>query len=248
MKEVVAAVAKVVGPAPKAKKAEAHPRLPTSDKPLRCKWCGRTDFSSVQSLGGHSGWCRKAHMRATVPAPKAQAEKVEPATPVVEKKAKPKSRKLGEQRVYLDGDELKRLRGARNLSQRDIANLIDLKNSTYGHIELGHRPMIMSTAQRLAGVLGVTVHDFTATPESKKAPKRELVAIDGEMLRLAREEVALSRKELAQKVGVSSQWIDMLERGEFPRTNSIILDRISTTLGVEPSILIDNRANHTNGS
>jgi transcriptional regulator with XRE-family HTH domain len=182
----------------------------------------------------------------------AEIEKVEPVIAVAEKKEprKPKTKasKLAKQAVFLNGTELKRLRLARDLSQRDIANLIELKHSSYGHMELGHRAMAMANAQRLAGVLGTDVHSITTKRVTRPLPKRELVAVDGEMMRLAREEVALSRKELAQKVGVSSQWIDLLEKGEFPRTNSIILDRISSTLGVDRTILIDNRANQGNGS
>jgi transcriptional regulator with XRE-family HTH domain len=237
---------------PKAKpKAKAEVKAEVKEKPIplgeprTCELC-KNDFPNGRAYGGHLGACRKRFARkAELEAAKAKAAAEEVIKAKAEAEAEPEpekakaKRKLrrGDTAVYLDRETTKHYRSERDLTVAATAELIDISPSHYGHVEAGRRALPLATAQRLAGILGANVSEIVHTERPKLPPKRELVYVDGEMMRLAREEMAMGAGDLARRTGVSEAWINLLESGEYPRTNSVILTRIAETLGVDPAML-----------
>ena len=65
-------------------------------------------------------------------------------------------------------NKLKDVRKAKNLTQRDVANLIGRCKSYYSNLENGHREPSFETLCRLSKALDVEVTDLFPTQEVEK--------------------------------------------------------------------------------
>lgn len=55
---------------------------------------------------------------------------------------------------------LKRLRDAKNISQREVAGQLDISVGQYGHYETGHSQMTLTTFLKILKILDIDVKDF----------------------------------------------------------------------------------------
>lgn len=63
------------------------------------------------------------------------------------------------------GDRIKRLREARDLSQEQLANLVDVSQSKISHCETGARGVSFPLAVKIANALGVGIDELVPTQE-----------------------------------------------------------------------------------
>jgi len=75
-------------------------------------------------------------------------------------------------------DALIRIRGSNNMTQEDVAKLVGISRSYYGHIETGARNPTYGLAKKIAKVFGVNVNDIFFDYDSyrlkqDKPPNRE---------------------------------------------------------------------------
>jgi transcriptional regulator with XRE-family HTH domain len=67
------------------------------------------------------------------------------------------------------GTNVRRLRGARNLTQIELAEAVGIHRSTLIDIEAGRaKNLALATVNRLAGVLGVKAADLLAAPRRRR--------------------------------------------------------------------------------
>jgi transcriptional regulator with XRE-family HTH domain len=125
------------------------------------------------------------------------------------------------------GDRLRLAREGRNLTLEDVATQAGISPSYLSQIELGQTAPAVPTLRRLS--------------EALEAPLASLVPQTrdnlGIKVKRLRENLALSRAEVASKAGVSVSLIAQLENG---RTQPSLdtLQRLSDVLGVSPCYLI----------
>lgn len=71
-------------------------------------------------------------------------------------------RRLAEVAYPADVDSVAKLRLARGLSQKQLADAMATQQSYIAKIEAGHVRILLETAERMAGALGVSVDELSA--------------------------------------------------------------------------------------
>lgn len=141
------------------------------------------------------------------------------------------------------GDTIKRLRDAKGMTQKALAEAADVALPTISNLENGKGSPRASTLAKIQQVLGITSFDsVTITTPDNDAPAETPVVEEtpavtgasfGENVRLARKKLGWSQKELADKAEVSMPTIGNIEKGNgSPRgkTLNAILGALGLTL------------------
>ncbi len=123
------------------------------------------------------------------------------------------------------------------MTQEDLAFDAGLSVSCLGHIERGESTASLSSAEAIAGALGLSVRDLVPArplpPRRKRpAPGRVGLAV-GATVRLLRRQRGLSLQGLAEEARLTVESVGRLERGSCsPRLDTMqaIADGLALTL------------------
>ena len=116
----------------------------------------------------------------------------------------------------LNYSRIKDLRVNNNLSQKDVANILNINQSTYSKFELGKATITITMLNELANYYKVSLDYILRISDINN--KVKYIEIDpkvvGERLRLIRKEKHLYQETLAMDIGTSHSLISEYESGK----------------------------------
>ena len=106
---------------------------------------------------------------------------------------------------YGGGAKLKEARARIGISQKDLAKVLDLSPAYLSLIETERQPVSEPIAIKMRDLYGIDARWllYGIAPKGEKS-----------RLRQARDELRLKQKDLASQLGISAQYLGMMERGD----------------------------------
>lgn len=141
------------------------------------------------------------------------------------------------------GDIIRLRREESGLSQDELARKLGYKSrSTIAKLESGVNDLItQSKIKAFAGALNTTVADLLGLENSIQEPCHAGPKINkeiGKRISKSREDIGITRKELAEKIGVAASTITRYEKGNIEKIKIPVIEAISRVLGVNPNWII----------
>lgn len=123
------------------------------------------------------------------------------------------------------------------LSYAELAARMQTNPKHIRHMELTASPtVIYRTARKLAHALEIKVAELSQLIRSDYKPLDNKL---GQLMRPRRKELGISSQELAEKLGVTSQMVNQIERGNCPLSESDeLLAKIAAALQLKKSALM----------
>ena len=115
---------------------------------------------------------------------------------------------------YGGGARLKEARKRTGLSQKDLAKALDLSPAYISLIETERQPISEPIAIKMRDLYGIDARWllYGIAPKGEKS-----------RLRQARDELGLKQKDMAAQLGISAQYLGMLERGDQPLSEPVAM-------------------------
>ena len=115
---------------------------------------------------------------------------------------------------YGGGARLKEARTQIGISQKDLAKLLDLSPAYLSLIETERQPVSEPIAIKMRDLYGIDARWllYGIAPKGEKS-----------RLRQARDVLGLSQKDLAGQLGISAQYLGMMERGDQPLSEPVAM-------------------------
>ena len=106
---------------------------------------------------------------------------------------------------YGGGARLKEARRRIGITQRDLAKALELSPAYISLIETERQPVSEPIAVKMSELYGIDARWllYGVAPKGEKS-----------RLRQARDEIGLSQRDMAAKLGISAQYLGMMERGD----------------------------------
>ena len=122
---------------------------------------------------------------------------------------------------YGGGARLKEVRKRIGISQKDLASVLELSPAYLSLIETERQPISEPIALKMKELYGIDARWllYGIVPKGEKS-----------RLRHARDELGLSQKEMAKRLGISAQYLGMLERGDQPLSEPVAM-KMETLFG-----------------
>lgn len=154
--------------------------------------------------------------------------------------------------VEIIGENIRRIRKAKNITQTSLANKIGKSLRTVQHYESGTTDIPLLMLERIANALQISLpelcQDYVADIEPiPKQHEEEIIKIrntneilsSGEKIKQVRKSRKLTQKQLAEKCGMHESAIGRIETSKgIPRAET--LDKIAKALGVRAAELLPN--------
>ena len=115
---------------------------------------------------------------------------------------------------YGGGARLKEARARIGISQKDLAKALDLSPAYLSLIETERQPISEPIAIKMRDLYGIDTRWllYGIAPKGEKS-----------RLRIARDELGLRQKDLAKELGISAQYLGMMERGDQPLSEPVAM-------------------------
>ena len=115
---------------------------------------------------------------------------------------------------YGGGARLKEARKRIGISQKDLAKELDLSPAYLSLIETERQPISEPVAIKMRDLYGIDARWllYGVAPKGEKS-----------RLRQARDELGLKQKDMAEKLGISAQYLGMMERGDQPLSEPVAM-------------------------
>ena len=115
---------------------------------------------------------------------------------------------------YGGGARLKEARKRIGISQKDLAKVLDLSPAYLSLIETERQPISEPIAVKMRDLYGIDARwlIYGIAPKGEKS-----------RLRQARDELGLKQKDMAEHLGISAQYLGMLERGDQPLSEPVAM-------------------------
>lgn len=131
---------------------------------------------------------------------------------------------------------LKELRQSREISQGDLANILNVGSSTISQYETGNREPCFANLLRISEYFGVSVDYLLGISELHDQPPVERMFF-GDHLKKCRSNAGLSQKTLAKLLGISQQAVGSWETGRTSPSPEMIAE-IASVLKVSADVLL----------
>lgn len=122
------------------------------------------------------------------------------------------------------GNKIKKLREEKNITQANLAKLLDVSPSTVGMWEQNRRTPDIEILKNLSDILNVSVDYLigkSIIKESADILFNKTPTTFSEILKSKRKELNLSLRSAAELIGISHSYLSILEKGIDPRSNSV---------------------------
>ena len=116
---------------------------------------------------------------------------------------------------YGSGDRFKQARKQIGITQKDLAAALGVSPAYLSLIATDRQPMSEPIAVKMEELYGISarwLYGIGAESRDKKS-----------RLRSARDELGLSRKEMAVRLGISAQYLGFMERGDQPISQAVAI-------------------------
>ena len=115
---------------------------------------------------------------------------------------------------YGGGARLKEVRAKIGISQKDLAKVLELSPAYLSLIETERQPISEPIAIKMRDLYGIDARwlMYGIAPKGEKS-----------RLRIARDELGLKQKDMAEKLGISAQYLGMMERGDQPLSEPVAM-------------------------
>ena len=115
---------------------------------------------------------------------------------------------------YGGGARLKEARARIGISQKELAKVLELSPAYLSLIETERQPISEPIAIKMRDLYGVDARWllYGIAPKGEKS-----------RLRIARDELGLKQKDLALQLGISAQYLGMMERGDQPLSEPVAM-------------------------
>ena len=115
---------------------------------------------------------------------------------------------------YGGGARLKEARARIGISQKDLAKVLELSPAYLSLIETERQPISEPIAIKMRDLYGVDARWllYGIAPKGEKS-----------RLRQARDELGLKQKDMARELGISAQYLGMMERGDQPLSEPVAM-------------------------
>lgn len=132
------------------------------------------------------------------------------------------------QNTYGGGERLKMTRKKIGISQKDLAEKLQVSAAYISLIETGAQPLSAPIAQKMQELYGTDPWWllYGKTPRGEKS-----------RLRQARDELGFKQKDLAAKLGISAMYLGMMERGDQPLSVPVA-SKMQDLFGISASWLL----------
>ena len=122
---------------------------------------------------------------------------------------------------YGGGARLKEARKRIGISQKDLAHALNLSPAYLSLIETERQPISEPIAIKMRDLYGIDARwlMYGIAPKGEKS-----------RLRIARDELGLKQKDMAEKLGISAQYLGMMERGDQPLSEPVAM-KMQTLFG-----------------
>lgn len=112
------------------------------------------------------------------------------------------------------GQNLRTLRESRNMTQRELADMLKVSQTAIALWEKGVREPRLGQLRQIADALGVALADLTGEGASETYFEAERQKI-GQNYKKIREELGLLQEQISQKTGIPVSEIKKIENGSF---------------------------------
>ena len=115
---------------------------------------------------------------------------------------------------YGGGARLKEARARIGISQKELARALDLSPAYLSLIETERQPISEPIAIKMKELYDIDARWllYGVAPKGEKS-----------RLRIARDELGLKQKDLALQLGISAQYLGMMERGDQPLSEPVAM-------------------------
>ena len=115
---------------------------------------------------------------------------------------------------YGGGARLKEARKRIGISQKDLAKVLNLSPAYLSLIETERQPISEPIAIKMRDLYSVDARwlMYGIAPKGEKSRQRQ-----------ARDELGLKQKDMAEKLGISAQYLGMMERGDQPLSEPVAM-------------------------
>ncbi len=138
------------------------------------------------------------------------------------------------------GNRIKKLRKDKNISQKDMANMLNIPRSTYSNYENNNREPSIKLLEKIAEILNVSLGELFGVNEEELKKDKSLPV--GENIRKYRKIKGLTMKELGTRVGITEQAISQYERSIRNPSLEVLLN-VSNALDVPLNVLFNQTIN-----
>ena len=117
---------------------------------------------------------------------------------------------------YGSGDRFKQVRKQIGITQKDLAQILGVSPAYLSLIETNRQPMSEPIAMKLEKLFGVSARWLLfgyGAPNGEKKSR----------LRAARDEMGISQKAMAAELGISAQYLGLMERGDQPVSQPVAM-------------------------
>lgn len=137
---------------------------------------------------------------------------------------------------YSGGARLKEARKRIGISQKDLAHALNLSPVYLSLIETERQPISEPIAIKMRDLYGVDARWllYGIAPKGEKS-----------RLRIARDELGLKQKDLALQLGISAQYLGMMDRGDQPLSESVAM-KIQELFGYSAEWICSGKGNGGN--
>ena len=115
---------------------------------------------------------------------------------------------------YGGGARLKEARARIGISQKDLAKVLELSPAYLSLIETERQPISEPIAVKMRDLYGIDARWllYGVAPKGEKS-----------RLRQARDELGMKQKDMARELGISAQYLGMMERGDQPLSEPVAM-------------------------
>ena len=131
---------------------------------------------------------------------------------------------------------LKELRQSREITQSDLADILNVGSNTISQYETGNREPCFASLLRISEYFGVSVDYLLGISEFHDQPPVERMFF-GDHLKKCRSNAGLSQKTLAKLLGISQQAVGSWETGRTSPSPEMIAE-IASVLKVSADVLL----------
>ena len=134
---------------------------------------------------------------------------------------------------YGGGARLKEARKNIGISQKDLAKVLELSPAYLSLIETERQPISEPIAIKMRDLYGVDARWllYGIAPKGEKS-----------RLRQARDELGLKQKDMARELGISAQYLGMMERGDQPLSEPVAM-KMESLYGYNAEWILFGKAN-----